>query len=325
LGGDTSTPATTAATATGGTSATGGTKATGGTSSATGGTKATGGTSSATGGTKATGGTSSTGGTTAASTGTYDTSISTGEFSFFVISPMVIKANSPSITCSSELSCTNSLGGNLGGLAGADALCTKAAQAANPGDNHQWRAFLSTSTVNAKDRIGTGPWYSAPPEQQNKTNYASEGLLFGSSLSEITSKDRPGDSTTIVWTGSSPSGVGMGTSYNWPFNTCYLDETGVCTTEYGDSHDTNTGSTTTGTFAGASNACSDWTSAASNVKSKNGHSWCRSSDCRDMNWISSSNESHPCLGIINMTTSNGSTGIGSGGGYGGFYCFAVSN
>src|ERR1700752_5201499 len=51
-------------------------------------------------------------------------------------------------------------GGDLGGLAGADAHCTQLAQAAGiPGKT--WRAYLSTQgqgAVNAKDRIGPGPW-----------------------------------------------------------------------------------------------------------------------------------------------------------------------
>jgi hypothetical protein len=57
-------------------------------------------------------------------------------------------------------------GANLGGLAGADAHCQSLAQAAGAG-NRTWRAYLSTSAaggqpaVNARDRIGTGPWYNA--------------------------------------------------------------------------------------------------------------------------------------------------------------------
>ncbi|MCX6590771.1 MAG: lectin [Acidobacteria bacterium] len=54
-------------------------------------------------------------------------------------------------------------GANLGGLAGADAHCQKLAAAAGAGDK-TWRAYLSTSAadgkaaVNARDRIGNGPW-----------------------------------------------------------------------------------------------------------------------------------------------------------------------
>src|SRR5688572_24090185 len=55
-------------------------------------------------------------------------------------------------------------GGNLGGLAGADAHCQSLAQAAGAG-NKTWRAYLSTNTVNAKDRIGNGPWVNAKGQQ----------------------------------------------------------------------------------------------------------------------------------------------------------------
>ena len=57
-------------------------------------------------------------------------------------------------------------GGDLGGLAGADAHCQALADAEYAGD-HTWRAYLSTTAtdgepaVHARDRIGTGPWYNA--------------------------------------------------------------------------------------------------------------------------------------------------------------------
>jgi hypothetical protein len=51
-------------------------------------------------------------------------------------------------------------GANLGGLAGADAHCQSLAAAAGQGSK-TWHAYLSTDTVNAKDRIGSGPWYNA--------------------------------------------------------------------------------------------------------------------------------------------------------------------
>lgn len=54
-------------------------------------------------------------------------------------------------------------GGNLGGLAGADAHCQALAEAAGAGDK-TWRAYLSTTgddAVNARDRIGDGPWTNA--------------------------------------------------------------------------------------------------------------------------------------------------------------------
>ena len=57
-------------------------------------------------------------------------------------------------------------GGNLGGLAGADAHCQSLASAVGRG-NATWRAYLSQAPgggmpqVNARDRIGNGPWYNA--------------------------------------------------------------------------------------------------------------------------------------------------------------------
>ncbi|MBP9114493.1 MAG: hypothetical protein KBF88_16880, partial [Polyangiaceae bacterium] len=59
-------------------------------------------------------------------------------------------------------------GGNLGGLVGADTICQSLATAAGVG-NRTWQAYLSTDVadgveVNAKDRIGTGPWYNAKDE-----------------------------------------------------------------------------------------------------------------------------------------------------------------
>jgi len=57
-------------------------------------------------------------------------------------------------------------GGDLGGLAGADKQCQTLAAAAGAGDK-TWRAYLSTQPaggtpgVNARDRIGSGPWKNA--------------------------------------------------------------------------------------------------------------------------------------------------------------------
>ena len=57
-------------------------------------------------------------------------------------------------------------GANLGGLAGADKICQTLAASAG-GGSKTWRAYLSAKAangqpaVNAKDRIGNGPWYNA--------------------------------------------------------------------------------------------------------------------------------------------------------------------
>ena len=57
-------------------------------------------------------------------------------------------------------------GADLGGLAGEDQICQRLAQSAGAG-NHTWHAYLSTQAadgppaVNARDRIGRGPWQNA--------------------------------------------------------------------------------------------------------------------------------------------------------------------
>jgi sarcosine oxidase delta subunit len=61
-------------------------------------------------------------------------------------------------------------GANLGGVAGADAHCQKLAAAAGAG-SRTWQAYLSTQAadgkpaVNARDRIGKGPWFNAKRER----------------------------------------------------------------------------------------------------------------------------------------------------------------
>jgi len=59
-------------------------------------------------------------------------------------------------------------GANLGGLAGADAHCTKLAEAAGS-KGRSWHAYLSTQEkgkrgISARSRIGQGPWYNANGE-----------------------------------------------------------------------------------------------------------------------------------------------------------------
>jgi len=66
-------------------------------------------------------------------------------------------------------------GANLGGLAGADAHCQALADAAGSGQR-TWRAYLSTQgdgAVNARDRIGDGPWANA------------NGLIMATSVSSL--------------------------------------------------------------------------------------------------------------------------------------------
>ena len=79
-------------------------------------------------------------------------------------------------------------GGNLGGLAGADNYCQTLAQAAGAGAK-TWHAYLSTQAadgapaVNARDRIGKGPWRN------------SKGVVIAKDVTELpastTSPSRP--------------------------------------------------------------------------------------------------------------------------------------
>ena len=65
--------------------------------------------------------------------------------------------------------------GDLGGLAGADQRCQQLAKATGAG-NRTWRAYLSTTGpggVNARDRIGMGPWYNT------------KGALIAQNLAEL--------------------------------------------------------------------------------------------------------------------------------------------
>ena len=50
-------------------------------------------------------------------------------------------------------------GADLGGLEGADRQCSVLAAAVGAGEK-EWRAYLSTGDVNARDRIGSGPWFN---------------------------------------------------------------------------------------------------------------------------------------------------------------------
>jgi hypothetical protein len=334
---------------------TGGTvKGTGGATTGTGGKlTGTGGAVIGTGGaTSAAGAGGGAGSSTGGSTGNYDTLASKGEFSFFTISLKFIKSKAP---CSGTdgKTCLGGLGGDLrngksNGIDGADSLCAEAAQIANPGDKHLWRAFLSAGSyngavLNAIDRIGTGPWYSAPPQYQKKTSYASEGLLVASDKTGLVKTRPTGDTTTVVYNGVNQS-QGAGTSQSWPFSQCLLNEYGYCVQADGDDHDTLTGSKNDGTYAGsAASTCNDWTNSATSSGSPAfGHAWPRQLGATDgaAGWINTGETGEiGCGAIINVGTTNymsgggmggpgggGSSsyggGVGSCGGYGGFYCFA---
>lgn len=129
-------------------------------------------------------------------------------------------------------------GGDLGGLEGADQHCQKLAQTGGAG-SRTWRAYLSTQApalnspafVNARDRIGTGPWQNVKGEviARNVEELHSDA----SKLTKATAIDemgRPVNSRTEtpnkhdILTGSRPDGTafvgGVGGGQPFPDMTC---------------------------------------------------------------------------------------------------------
>jgi hypothetical protein len=117
-------------------------------------------------------------------------------------------------------------GADLGGLAGADAQCQKLAEAAGS-TGKTWRAYLSAEGVNARDRIGAGPWVNAKGE-----TIASDVASLHSDANNITKQ------TALTETGAVVSGRG----------------------DTPNQHDILTGSNADGTLA-AGQTCADWTSS----------------------------------------------------------------
>jgi len=124
-------------------------------------------------------------------------------------------------------------GGNLGGLVGADAHCQALAQAAGSTLTN-WRAYLSTTEpggtegVNARDRIGKGPWQNA------------KGAMIAKSIADLHSdSNNLTKQTALTEKGEPVSGRGD------PVNT----------------HDILTGSDPEGMFstAGGDTTCGNWT------------------------------------------------------------------
>ena len=128
-------------------------------------------------------------------------------------------------------------GGNLGGLNGADKQCQALAAKAGAG-NRTWRAYLSTSGaggVNARDRIGKGPWVNA------------KGQVIANNVDELHS-----DKVNIN-------------------NDTALDEQGRPINAPGapNRHDILTGSTPDG--RATDTTCQNWTSAAGDQTAMLGH------------------------------------------------------
>ena len=129
-------------------------------------------------------------------------------------------------------------GANYGGLAGADAYCTSLAKAAGSAKT-QWRAYLSATAVaaangqpaqapvDARDRIGAGPWYNA------------KGELVASNVDELHSRTLTKD---LLLTEKGTTNNGMGDKPNM--------------------HDILTGSDSAGRYlaTGGDTTCKNWTS-----------------------------------------------------------------
>jgi hypothetical protein len=117
-------------------------------------------------------------------------------------------------------------GGNLGGLAGADAHCQQLAEAAGS-TGKQWAAYLRAEGVNARDRIGAGPWYNAKqqPVALDVANLHSDSDNF-TKTTALTEKGEmvpgfgDGTNTHDILTGSDDDGMLMSgkTCTDWTSN-----------------------------------------------------------------------------------------------------------
>ena len=98
-------------------------------------------------------------------------------------------------------------GANLGGLAGADAHCQKLAAAA--GSTRTWHAYLSTqgpNAVNARDRIGSGPWYNSTG--RGAPIAKDVGDLNGDTIEQARLGNNVSRSTVLTEKGTTIKGVG---------------------------------------------------------------------------------------------------------------------
>jgi hypothetical protein len=134
-------------------------------------------------------------------------------------------------------------GGDLGGLEGADAHCQKLAESVGS-QGRTWRAYLSTQAadgkpaVNARDRIGSGPWYNT------------RGAVVARDVAHL-----HGDTLAEARLGS-----------NLTRNTAFNEKNELVNTSQTppNQHDILTGSQPDGTAypAGEDKTCKNWTSSA---------------------------------------------------------------
>lgn len=178
-------------------------------------------------------------------------------------------------------------GANLGGLAGADEHCQALAAAVGSGD-HNWRAYLSNSdpAVDARDRIGNGPWHNA------------DGTLIARDLAHL-----HGDTLELARVG------------NLINKMTAVTEEGEGVNSVGDEgplhHDILTGSTVEGRrfTDGEDHTCSDWRSNDEGSAQVGHHD--RTSP-RNISWVSA----HGSRGCSQED-------LEATGGGGLFYCFAI--
>jgi hypothetical protein len=125
----------------------------------------------------------------------------------------------------------------LGGLAGGDQICQNAAQASGGLNfNHTWHAYLSqeqrgaTPRINARDRIGTGPWYNAKGEliASNVADLHGDAQRDRNNLQRATALDGrgnqiPGNEHDIL-TGSDSDGRAFTDGYDHTCNNWTSDE-----------------------------------------------------------------------------------------------------
>jgi hypothetical protein len=222
------------------------------------------------------------------------------KFSFFVTSLVAMRRLSKS---------QNGFGGDLrygeaDGLTGADKICTEIAESSLPGAGaKKWHAFLSAAAgpggmpVNAIDRIGGGPWYDRM------------GRLLAMTKADLLQIRPRGADPAII--NDLPNEFGIGNHRPDP------------TMPAVDNHHVLTGSDAMGKLYGPTSTCMSWTSAARTIgRPRIGFSWPLQNR---QNWISGQDEGG-CGAGVNQGETGGSDPsnpiVGSGGGYGGIYCFA---
>jgi hypothetical protein len=178
-------------------------------------------------------------------------------------------------------------GGDLGGLEGADAHCQMLAEAAGA-EGKTWRAYLSTQggdAVNARDRIGQGPWVNA------------KGVVIAKDLAELHGENNITKETALTETGEVVKGRG----------------------DSPNMHDILTGSQPDGTaFAeGEDRSCGNWSTSGQGAAMV-GHS--DRMGLNDTAAAKSWNSSHPSRGPDGGCSQ---ADLQSTGGNGLFYCFAA--